>query len=78
MDDKCCNVICVSPEKINLTAVAFASVISQNLDNDSTSVLGSFFSALGNMLTLTAKQRALLKTCCCPPDLTTDSSAKKA
>ena len=66
MDDKCCNVICVSPEQINLTAVALASAISQNLDNDSTSVLGSFFSALGNMLVLTAKQRALLKACCCP------------
>lgn len=67
----CCNVICVSPEQINLTAVALASAISEHLDNDSTSVLGSFFTALGNMLTLTAKQRALLKACCCPPDPTT-------
>lgn len=71
--DNCCNVICISPEQINLSAVALASAISQNLNNDVTSVLGSYFTALGNMLTLTAKQRALLKTCCCP-----DPPAKKA
>lgn len=75
--DNCCNVVCVSPEQINLSAVALAAAISQHLDNDTTSVLGSYFSAVGNMLLITSKQRALLKTCCCPPDPTTDPPEKK-
>ena len=75
--DNCCNVVCVSPEQINLSAVALAAAISQNLDNDTTSVLGSYFSAVGNMLLITAKQRALLKNCCCPPHPTPDPPAKK-
>lgn len=72
--EKCSKIRCFSPEQLNFSAATLAAAISQDLDNDTVSVLGSFFSATGNMLTLTAKQRALIKTCCCPDQSTTNAA----
>lgn len=60
--DKCSDLKYLTPEQLNYSAATFATAISQKFDIDSTGVLGSFFTALGNMLTLAAKQRALKKT----------------
>lgn len=69
---ECSDLKCFSPEQLNFTAATLAMALSQDLDDDSVSVLGSFFSATGSMLTLTAKQRALIKDCC--PDQSTAKS----
>lgn len=61
---ECSDLKYLTPEQLNYAAATFATAISQKLDIDSTGVLGSFFTALGNMLTLAAKQRALIKNCC--------------
>lgn len=62
--EECSDLKYFTPEQLNFSAATLAAGISQNLDNDSVGVLGSFFTALGNMLTLTAKQNTLIKNCC--------------
>lgn len=62
--DECSDLKYLTPEEFNFSAATLAMAISKDLDDDSVSVLGSFFSAIGTMLTLTAKQRVLIKTCC--------------
>lgn len=62
--NECSNFKYLSPEELTYSAATFATAISKDLDNDSVGVLGSFFTAMGNMLTLISKQRALIKNCC--------------
>lgn len=62
--DECSDIKYFSPEQLNYSAATLAMAISQDLDDDTVSILGSFFSAVGTMLILTAKQRALIKACC--------------
>lgn len=62
--DKCSDLKYFSPQQLNYSAATLAMALSEDLDDDSVNVLGSFFSAIGTMLTLTAKQRVLIKTCC--------------
>lgn len=70
--NECSDLKYLTPEQLTYSAATFATAISQNLDNDSVGVLGSFFTAMGNMLTLISKQRVLIKNCC--PSQTTDKS----
>lgn len=62
--EKSCRLAEFSPEQIAYAATTIGAALAKNLDNDTVSVLSSFFFGIGSTLGLIEKQRVLLEGCC--------------
>lgn len=60
----CSDLAKLSPAELSYLTTTIAVTMAQEVDNDTASVLSSFFFGIGSTLGLIARQRTLIENCC--------------